>query len=153
MDRVRSDSRELSAVAMRRVRGAAIVVTAMAIGRALVTRVGLAFIRTILAPCVRFAGTSDVRAFHAFHLEQSQLGADIVSGQSANPLPFREPLSPSILAHLLRLIWSFEARAHQIGRKQNEFFLFRVEKVSLRRKYREIIPHQTVRIRQEDRDD
>jgi hypothetical protein len=50
-------------------RCAAIVVTAMTIGRPFVARVGLAFIRTILAPCFCFAGTSVVPAFHNFHLE------------------------------------------------------------------------------------
>ena len=58
--------RELSAVAMRRMRGAAVVVTAMAIGRALIARVGLAFIRTILTPCFCFAGTLIVPALHIF---------------------------------------------------------------------------------------
>jgi len=48
---------------------AAIVVAAMAIGRTFVASVGFAFIRTMLAPCFCFAGTSGVPAFHDLHLE------------------------------------------------------------------------------------
>jgi len=59
---------ELSAVAMRRMRGAAIVVTAMAIGRALIAFVGFALVRTKLAPCFGFAGTSVMPAFHVLYL-------------------------------------------------------------------------------------
>jgi hypothetical protein len=59
----------LGAVAMRRVRGAAIVVTAMAIRRALIAHVGLALVRTKLLARFCFAGTSVVPAFHNFHLE------------------------------------------------------------------------------------
>jgi hypothetical protein len=45
----------LSAVAMRRLRRLAVIVTAVAIGRAFVARVGFALIRAILLPCFRFA--------------------------------------------------------------------------------------------------
>jgi uncharacterized protein (TIGR02284 family) len=47
-------------------RGAAIVVTAVAIGRAFVAFVGFALVRTKLAPCVCFAGTCVMPAFHVF---------------------------------------------------------------------------------------
>ena len=80
---------ELSAVAMRRMRGAAIVVTAMAIGRALVASLRFAFIRTILASWFCFTGTSAVPAFHAFHLELNcvqRLSAE----EAAKSLPFRD---------------------------------------------------------------
>jgi hypothetical protein len=62
-------------------RGAAIVMTAMAIGRTLVARVGLAFIRTKLARCFCFAGTSVMPAFHVLHLELN-LRTNLISGTS-----------------------------------------------------------------------
>lgn len=62
-------SADLSTIAMRRMRGAAIIVAAMAIGRPFIARVGLTFVGTKLVPGFCFAGTSVMPAFHAFHLE------------------------------------------------------------------------------------
>ena len=64
---------ELSAVAMRRMRCAAIVVTAMAISRAFVARVGLTLVRTKLVPGFCFAGTSVVPAFHSLTSSRSAI--------------------------------------------------------------------------------
>ena len=87
---------------MRRMRGAAVVVTAMAIGRTLVARVGLAFIRTILTPCFCLAGTLIVPAFHAFHLE---LNADSYGRRNNVQIYCHSAIaSVTIVAHLLRLI-------------------------------------------------
>jgi hypothetical protein len=60
---------DLCFVAIGGVRGATIVVAAMTIGRAFVSRVGRAFIGAIIAACFSFAGAVLVSALHKFFLE------------------------------------------------------------------------------------
>src|ERR1700757_999471 len=93
---------------MRRMRGAAIVVTAVAIGRALVAFVGLTLIGTKLAPCFGFAGTSVMPAFHVFHLSpRTQLQTGMVSGKcksTAIPLfHLRHNSGPPLADHCRRI--------------------------------------------------